>query len=87
MPSKKSEEAETLPAQGKKWDEAEKVKFRRLVAEGKIDPFAKTKPTSRRFAKRSGEIGSLKRSAKIGRLPLPNFVLQSLKTVPEQRVR
>jgi len=46
-----------------------------------------TKPTSRRFAQSSGEIGRLKRSAEIGRPPLPNFVLQSLKTVPEQRVR
>jgi hypothetical protein len=39
MPSLKSEETGMLPpAQAKKWDKAEQVKFKRLVKEGKIDP-------------------------------------------------
>jgi len=48
---------------------------------------ATTEPTLRRFARSIGEIGRSTRSIEIGRFPLLNFVLQSLKTVPEQRVR
>jgi hypothetical protein len=41
----------------------------------------------RRFARSIGEIGRSTRSVETGRFPLLNFVLQSLKTVPEQEVQ
>ena len=46
-----------------------------------------TEPTLRRFARSIGEIGRSTSSVEIGRFPLLSFVLQSLKTVPEQEVR
>ena len=74
-------------ARSKKWDDAERDKFKRLVKEKKLTQSAMTEPTLRRFARSIGEIGRLTRSVKIGRFPLLNFVLQSLKMVPEQEVR
>ena len=53
----------------------------------KMTQSATTEPTLRRFARSIGEIGRSTRSVEIGRFPLLNFVLQSLKTVPEQEVR
>ena len=94
MPTQKSDEAtnedETSAQphqQAKKWDGAERDKFKRLVKEKKLTQSAMTEPTLRRFARSIGEIGRSTRSVKIGRFPLLSFVLQSLKTVPEQEVR
>lgn len=95
MPTQESNEAadedETSAphqrARSKKWDGAERDKFKRLVKEKKLTQSATTEPTLRRFARSIGEIGRSTRSVEIGRFPLLNFVLQSLKTVPEQEVR
>jgi hypothetical protein len=74
-------------ARAKKWDKAEHTTFKMLVKKGLIDPNKTTEHTRKRSARSIGGIGRKKRFTRIGRPPLLNFVLQSLKTAPEQGVR
>jgi hypothetical protein len=70
-------------ARAKKWDKAEHAKFRMLVKKGLIDP----EQNDGAYLEKIREKHWGDWTAKIGRPPLLNFVLQSLKMASEQGVQ